>query len=60
MTTSRLWFLLLIAGAHTAHAVTMNHAIDRPSLSLDGKWRIIVDPYDNGYLDYVSQPECST
>jgi beta-glucuronidase len=56
MTTSRLWFLLLIAGAHTAHAVTMNHAIDRPSLSLDGKWRIIVDPYDNGYLDYRYQP----
>jgi beta-glucuronidase len=24
----------------------------RPSLSLDGSWKIIIDPYENGYYDY--------
>src|SRR5437762_1786473 len=28
----------------------------RTGFSLNGKWRVIVDPYDNGYLDYRSQP----
>ena len=28
----------------------------REGLSLDGDWRIIVDPYENGYYDYRWQP----
>jgi beta-glucuronidase len=28
----------------------------REVLSLDGEWHAIVDPYDNGYQDYRSQP----
>jgi beta-glucuronidase len=28
----------------------------REVLSLDGAWRSIIDPYDNGYQDYRSQP----
>jgi beta-glucuronidase len=28
----------------------------RKALSLDGDWHTIVDPYDNGYLDYRLQP----
>src|SRR5262245_24711287 len=28
----------------------------RAGRSLDGAWHVIVDPYDNGYLDYRSQP----
>ncbi len=28
----------------------------RHTLSLDGKWRAIVDPYENGYYDYRLQP----
>jgi len=28
----------------------------RTALALDGAWRTIVDPYDNGYLDYRLQP----
>ena len=48
--------LLLGAAASTAGAVSVNHSAGRPGLSLDGKWHIIVDPYDNGYYDYRSQP----
>jgi beta-glucuronidase len=28
----------------------------RHTVSLDGKWRTIVDPYENGYYDYRLQP----
>jgi len=28
----------------------------RTVVSLDGKWRAIIDPYDNGYYDYRYQP----
>lgn len=28
----------------------------RHAVSLDGKWRTIVDPYENGYYDYRLQP----
>lgn len=28
----------------------------RPSLSLNGDWHVIVDPYDNGYVDFRMQP----
>jgi len=28
---------------------------NRPSISLDGDWHAVVDPYDNGYLDFRMQ-----
>ena len=28
----------------------------RTSVSLDGDWHVIVDPYDNGYLDFRMKP----
>jgi beta-glucuronidase len=28
----------------------------RTSISLDGNWHVIVDPYDNGYYDFRMQP----
>lgn len=31
-------------------------AAPRGTLSLNGAWHVIVDPYDNGYLDYRSRP----
>ena len=31
-------------------------AAARSTLSLNGAWHVIVDPYDNGYLDYRSRP----
>ncbi len=29
---------------------------NRTSISLDGDWHVIVDPYDNGYYDFRMQP----
>ncbi len=29
---------------------------DRPGLSLDGDWKIIIDPYETGYYDYRYEP----
>jgi beta-glucuronidase len=34
----------------------MLNAYSRPGLDLDGKWHVIVDPYENGYYDYRHQP----
>jgi len=34
----------------------MLNAYSRPGLDLDGKWNVIVDPYENGYFDYRHQP----
>ncbi len=34
----------------------MLNAYSRPGLDLNGKWHVIVDPYDNGYYDYRHQP----
>ena len=42
-------------GLRAADLVIANpHA--RTALALDGAWRTIVDPYDNGYLDYRLEP----
>jgi beta-glucuronidase len=34
----------------------MLNAYSRPGLDLNGKWHVIVDPYENGYYDYRHQP----
>ncbi len=34
----------------------MLNVFARPGLSLNGKWRSIVDPYENGFFDYRHQP----
>ena len=50
----------LIAGSLACPALRAAPAITnvtaRASVSLNGDWRAIVDPYDNGYLDYRLQP----
>src|SRR5579872_4288733 len=54
----RLPFLVLllyaVSPAHAAVAIATPRA--RTAMSLDGKWRTIVDPYENGYYDYRLQP----
>jgi beta-glucuronidase len=42
------------ASAPVASALAF--ADGRAGMSLDGPWHVIVDPYDNGSLDYRSQP----
>ena len=48
-------FGFLIMTALTLRAAPAN-AFLRPGLNLNGQWHLIVDPYDNGYLDYRLQP----
>ncbi len=39
-----------------APVTTVTNPGARHAVSLDGKWRTIVDPYENGYYDYRLQP----
>ena len=51
--------LLLLALAlplAAAPAAALANPPARHAVSLDGKWRSIVDPYENGYYDYRLQP----
>ena len=41
---------------HAEPAPPVTNPGARHSVSLDGKWRTIVDPYENGYYDYRLQP----
>jgi beta-glucuronidase len=48
---------LLLVLASFAHAETAPlNVLARPGLDLNGKWAVIVDPYENGYFDYRHQP----
>jgi beta-glucuronidase len=37
-------------------ATALAFADGRPGQSLDGRWHVIVDPYDNGLVDYRNRP----
>ena len=55
----KLW--LLVAGAlwsanASAAPTALGFADGRSGQSLDGAWHAIVDPYDNGLVDYRNQP----
>ena len=46
-----LFFILIITlNAYAQDVFTSFN--ERCSLSLDGSWKIIIDPYENGYYDY--------
>jgi len=44
------------ARAATPEPSALAFADSRAGVSLDGAWHVIVDPYDNGSVDYRSQP----
>lgn len=47
----------VIAGAANAQVGPLIANISaRQATSLDGEWRVIVDPYDFGYMDYHARP----
>src|SRR5215472_6381959 len=48
--------LCLAISAHAQLPAALANPAGRHSVSLDGKWRTIVDPYENGYYDYRLQP----
>ena len=47
---------LILCAPLVAGAATIANPAGRHSVSLDGKWRTIVDPYENGYYDYRLKP----
>jgi beta-glucuronidase len=55
-------FLLVFLGALAVPVFAANNEIvigdvfARQTTNLNGKWRVIVDPYDTGYFDYRRQP----
>lgn len=48
--------MLLVGWAQAAPAFKPFQAYTRPAVSLNGEWKIIVDPYENGYYNYRYQP----
>jgi beta-glucuronidase len=49
--------LVATAVALTLRAETaLLNVYARPGLSLNGKWNVIIDPYETGYYDYRQQP----
>ncbi len=47
---------LAVAVFNARSEVVIADVYARQTTSLDGKWRVIVDPYDTGYYDYRRQP----
>ena len=45
-----------LAAAHGGEPSLIQNAASRPGMTLNGKWHVIVDPYENGYYDYRREP----
>ncbi len=61
MQTTNKFFLAFLTGAMFAgiparSEVVIGDVFARQPTSLNGKWNVIVDPYDTGYFDYRRQP----
>jgi beta-glucuronidase len=61
MNTKALMVLLILsvlvpAGRAQQPSPLMTNLDGRHTLSLDGRWQIIIDPYENGYYDYRYEP----
>jgi beta-glucuronidase len=48
--------LLLASVAEARQSALITNVAGRHTVSLDGRWQTIVDPYENGYYDYRYQP----
>ena len=50
--------LLLISGTHFlfSQEKLMTNAYNRETTSLNGYWKYIVDPYENGFYNYRYEP----
>lgn len=52
-----LFLLLLITVVEaTSQTIPLMNSYNRNSISLNGDWHYIIDPYENGYYDYRYQP----
>ena len=45
-----------ISAAHAQQTGLITNVEGRKTISLDGQWRTIIDPYETGYYDYRLQP----
>lgn len=53
--------LIMVAAAlHAQEAPLITNIFDRSGLSLNGEWRAIVDPYENGFYNYRYEPYDAT
>ncbi len=51
-----LSFAIISLHSVSSRAVNSLFVYYRDAISLNGRWNIIIDPYDNGYCDYRQQP----
>ena len=49
-------FFILVASNLQAQEQTLVNIYHRPHQSLNGEWKFIVDPYENGYYNYRYEP----
>jgi beta-glucuronidase len=53
-----IWCLMVFVGIGRGEDVMLiGNTADRPGISLDGQWQVIVDRYDEGLTDYLSRPK---
>src|SRR6266702_1981149 len=51
-----LGLLAVVTPASAQHPTLIANTDGRKTISLDGQWRTIIDPYETGYYDYRYQP----
>jgi beta-glucuronidase len=54
-----LFLLALHAITHAQQVDLIANTEGRTTISLDGQWRTIIDPYESGYYDYRYQPSAN-
>src|SRR2546423_12862986 len=51
-----IFLLALLAGIQAQQIDLIANTDGRKTISLDGQWKTIIDPYESGYFDYRYQP----
>jgi beta-glucuronidase len=54
-----LCLLGLVPSAQAQHLDPIQNTGGRKTISLDGEWKMIVDPYESGFYDYRYQPSAN-
>src|SRR2546430_14928473 len=49
----------LVAGIEAQHVDLIANTDGRKTISLDGQWKTIIDPYESGYFDYRYEPSAN-
>src|SRR5262245_16468455 len=54
-----VFLLALVPGVRAQQTDLITNIDGRKTVSLDGEWKIIIDPYESGYYDYRYQPSAN-